>query len=89
MTLTVEIPDAVTRELHLSKAEVQRRVLVGLVVEGYRRGELSRGQVSEILDLSFTETADLLKEQGCGIGSGLTFEEFERQSEALNAYITK
>lgn len=89
MTVTVEIPDAVTRETHLSTAEVQRRALVGLMVEGYRRGELSRGQVSELLDLSFWETADLLKEHGCGIGSDMTFEEFERQSEQLKDYIGK
>jgi predicted HTH domain antitoxin len=89
VTLTVEIPDAITREMHLDGVEARRRALIGIVVEGYRRHELSRGQVSEMLGLSFWETADLLKEQGCGIGSGLTVEEFQRQSEQLQAYIDK
>ena len=79
MTVTVEIPDAVAREMHLSAAEAQRRTMASLVVDGYRKGELSRGQLSELLDLSFSETADLLKEQGCGIGSGTTIEEFESE----------
>jgi predicted HTH domain antitoxin len=87
MTVTVEIPDAVTRELDLSTAEMQRRALVGLVVEGYRRHELSRGQVSEILDLSFSETAELLAAHGCGIGSDATFEDFEREFEEAQSFL--
>ncbi len=87
MTVTVEIPDAVAREMHLSAEEAQRRALISLVVDGYRQGELSRGQVSELLDLSFSETADLLKEQGCGIGSGATFEEFEREYKEAQTFL--
>ncbi len=56
MTVIVEIPDSVAREMHLSAAEAQRRTMTSLVVDGYRKGELSRGQVSELLDLSFSET---------------------------------
>jgi len=56
-------------------------------VEGYRKGELSCGQVTELLKLSFWETAELLKEHGCGIGSDMTFDEFEHHSEQLRAYI--
>jgi predicted HTH domain antitoxin len=89
MTVTVEIPDAVAREMHLSATEAQRRTLASLVVDGYRKGELSRGQVSELLDLSFSETADLLKEHGCGIGSGTTFEEYEREYEQAQAILKR
>ena len=47
-----------------------------------RGGWLSQGRTlarssQRVADLSFSETADLLKEQGCGIGSGATFEEIE------------
>ena len=89
MTVTVEIPDAVAREMHLNAAEAQRRALTSLVVDGYRKRELSRGQVSELLDLSFSETADLLKERGCGIGSGATFEEFESEYEHAQAFLKR
>jgi predicted HTH domain antitoxin len=89
MTVTVEIPDAVARQVHLSAAEVQHHALVGVVVEGYRRHELSRGQVSELLDLSFSETAELLAEHGCGIGSDMTFEEYEREYEQARTFLKR
>ena len=87
MNLTVEIPDAIARQMHLDGPEAQRRALISLAVDGYRRRELSRGQVSELLNLSFWETETLLKEQGCEMD--LSVEEFERQSEQLKAYIAK
>ncbi len=87
MTVTVEFPDAVTRDMHLSMAEVQQRALVGFVVECYRKCELSRGQVGQFLNLSFWETETFLKENGCDMQ--LTVEEFERQSEHLKTYISK
>jgi predicted HTH domain antitoxin len=89
MTVTVEIPDAVARELHLSAEEAQRQTLVGLVVEGYRRHELSRGRVSELLDLSFSETAELLAEHGCGIGSDMTFEDYRREYEEAKTFLKR
>ncbi|HEX4141540.1 MAG TPA: UPF0175 family protein [Candidatus Methylacidiphilales bacterium] len=87
MNVTVEIPDAIARQMHLDGPEAQRRALVSLAVDGYRRHELSRGQVSELLNLSFGETEMLLKEHGCDMD--LSVEEFERQSEQLRAYIDK
>jgi predicted HTH domain antitoxin len=76
MIVTVEIPDAVARQMHLDGPEAQRRTLVRLAVDGYRVGELSRGQVSELLDLSLWETEALLKEHGSGLG--MTFEQYEK-----------
>jgi len=87
MNLTVEIPDAIARQMHLDGPEAQRRALVSLAVDGYRRRELSRGHVCELLNLSFWETETLLKEHGCQMD--LSIEEFERQSEQLKAYIGK
>ncbi len=89
MTVTVEIPEAVTSQMQLSSVEIQRRALVGVVVEGYRRHELSRGQVSEMLDLSFSETAELLAEHGCGIGSDLTFEDYSRELDEAKAFLNR
>ena len=89
MNVTLEIPDAIARQMHLDGPQAQRQALIGVVVEGFRQGTLSRGQVSELLNLSFWETADLLKEHGCGIGSNQTFEEFERESELARAYLKR
>jgi predicted HTH domain antitoxin len=89
MYLTLEIPDDIARQMHLDGPEAQRRALIGIVVEGYRKHELSRGQVSEMLNLSFWETADLLKEQGCGIGSDMTIEEFRDELEQAQAYLKR
>jgi predicted HTH domain antitoxin len=56
-----------------------------LALEGYRAGELSRGQVSEMLDLESNETERFLKEHGCGLG--LSFEEYERDSKRLREFL--
>jgi predicted HTH domain antitoxin len=87
MNLTVEIPDGLARQMHLDEPAAQRRALITLALKSYRAGELSRGQVGELLNLSFAETEALLKEHGCNMH--LTVEEFERQSEQLEAYISK
>ena len=85
MDVTVEIPDIFARQMHLDGPEAKRRTLIKLALESYRAGELSRGQVGELLNLSFWETETLLKEHGCDMD--LTVQEFERQSEQLKAYI--
>jgi len=85
MNVTVEIPDALARQMHLDGPEVQRHALIKLAVQSYHAGELSRGQVGELLNLSFGQTEALLKEYGCDMD--LTVEEFERQSAQLSAYI--
>ena len=42
---------------------LSRRALEALVVEGYRSGDLSAGQVAELLNLSVWETEIFLKER--------------------------
>jgi predicted HTH domain antitoxin len=85
MNVTVEIPNDLARQMHLDGPEAQRHALIKLALASYRAGELSRGQVGELLNLSFGETEALLKEHGCDMD--LTVEEFERQSERLRAYV--
>ncbi len=85
MNFNVEIPDAMADQMHLDAPQVQRLALETFAVEGYRKGELSRGRVSELLDLSFWETEALLKERGCGLG--VTFEEHQRQVEDLKKFL--
>jgi predicted HTH domain antitoxin len=87
MIVTVEIPDALARQMHLDGPQAHRTALERLAVDGYRTGELSRGQVSELLDLSFSETEALLKENGCGLG--MTFEEYEQSSTRLREFLAR
>jgi len=87
MNVSVEIPDAIARQMHLDGPEAQRRALIKLAMESYRAGELSRGQVGDLLNLSFGETEHILREHGCDME--LSVEDFERQSEQLKAYISK
>ena len=60
MILSLELPDSVARLLHLDGPQGARRALESLALDGYRAGALSRGQVGEVLALSFHETAQFL-----------------------------
>ena len=87
MILTVEIPDSLARQLHLDGPEGPRRALEMIALEGCRAGDLSRGQVSELLGQSFYETEAFLKEHGCG--TGLTIEEYNRDTAALKKLLAE
>ncbi len=79
------------RALWLSRAAGGRDLTHAALVyracrlRGYRAGELSRGQVSELLDLEFNETEAFLKNHGCGLG--LSFEEYEEDSTRLREFL--
>ena len=79
MTISVQVPDTLAKALHLDGPQLNRRALEALALDGYRTGELSRGQVSELLDLEVNETMILLKQHGCA--RGVTFEEHEHSIE--------
>jgi predicted HTH domain antitoxin len=85
MVVSVNLPDAIATQLHLDGEQGARRALEMFALEGYRAGELSRGQVSELLDLEFNETEALLKKNGCGLG--LSFEEYEQDSKRLREFL--
>ena len=61
MILSVEIPDSLAQQMHLDGAGGPRRFLEALALEGYRAGELSQGQVGEVLGMSFHQTEEFLK----------------------------
>jgi len=62
MTLVLDLPDAWGKLLGLNSSDATQRALQMLVLEGYREGRLSRGQVAEMLDLGFHETEVFLAE---------------------------
>jgi len=62
MTLVLDLPDSWERLLGLDSGDASNRARQMLVLEGYREGRLSRGQVSEMLGLGFHETEVFLAE---------------------------
>ncbi|NBV85939.1 MAG: hypothetical protein EBS01_06695 [Verrucomicrobia bacterium] len=60
MTLVLDLPDSWESLLGLDSGDAATRARQMLVLEGYREGRLSRGQVSEMLGLGFHETEAFL-----------------------------
>jgi predicted HTH domain antitoxin len=60
VTLVLDLPDSWADLLGLDSGEAAARARQMLVLEGYREGRLSRGQVSEMLGLGFHETEAFL-----------------------------
>lgn len=87
MIISVEVPDPIARQMRLDDAQGGRRALEMFAIEGYRSGQLSRGQVSELLALSLWETESFLKQHHCGLG--LTFEEYERDLERAREFLAR
>lgn len=52
MEITVEIPDNIAQRLNPSGGNLSRRILEIIVADAYRCGEISTGEVGEILQLS-------------------------------------
>jgi predicted HTH domain antitoxin len=87
MQITIEIPDVVIAQLKLNGSSVSRELLEAFAVEGYRRGKLSRGQVSELLGLNFWETEEFLKQRGAYLHYNLN--DLEQDREALRIALSK
>lgn len=59
MQVTLQLPDEIASQLGGEK-DMPRRVLEAVALEGYRAAQLTRGQVSELLGLSFADTEEFL-----------------------------
>jgi len=62
--ITIDLPDAIIKELEVVPGEISRRVLEAVAIEGYRSERLSRGEVRQLLGLSWQETEDFLARHG-------------------------
>jgi hypothetical protein len=72
VTVTVEIPDHFAKQFHLDEASHSRVLLEAFLLQRYGEGELTAGQVGEVLGFSFSETEQFLHDHGA---PGLTAEE--------------
>ena len=62
---TVKLPEEIAQKLGATPEAVARELLEDAAVEGYRSGKLSRGQVREMLELSWYGTEEFLAKRDC------------------------
>lgn len=87
MIVSVDVPDPIAAQLHLDGERGNRRALEMFALEGYRAGELSRGQVSEMLGMEFNETMRFLKDHGCA--QSITLEEFDEDAKRAREFLAR
>lgn len=64
MIVSVEIPDNFAKHYHLDEGTQSRALLEAFLLQRYAEGELTSGQVGEVLGLSFHETEQFLHDHG-------------------------
>ena len=64
MEIKIELPDPIAKQLVGPEDDIPRRVLEAVALEGYRSGRLSRGEVRELLGLTYWETEEFLAKHG-------------------------
>lgn len=62
MTVILDIPDEIARELAAAGEEPSHAALEGLALEGFRRGRLTQFHVGQLLGLTRSQTEDFLSE---------------------------
>ena len=72
MIVSVEIPDQFAKQFRLDEASRSRALLEAFLLQQYAEGELTAGQVGEVLGLSFHETEGFLHDHNA---PGLTPEQ--------------
>ncbi len=82
MEVVVTIPDTFVSQFQRNSGEISRRMLESFAIEGYRREELSLGQVADLLELTIDEANGLLKEHN--IPSNYTMEDWEMDKASLD-----
>jgi predicted HTH domain antitoxin len=86
MQFTMVVPDSVAHSLRFNGEQAGRKALEMVALEGYRSGDLSRGQVGEMLNLSYHETEQFLFDNHAMIR--YTVEELEQGSANLRTFFS-
>jgi hypothetical protein len=72
MIVSVEVPDNFAKQFHLDEASHSRALLEAFLLQRYTEGELTAGQIGEVLGFSFQETEEFLHDHNA---PGLTPEQ--------------
>ncbi len=83
-TITFDIPDNIEQHLAAAGSNVDAAAKEAVIVELYRRGQISHGALAECLGLSRHEAADLLGRHHV-TEDLLNAEEYGEQMRALRA----
>lgn len=65
VSVTVELPADIARQYGAAPNQIGRHLLEQAAIEGYRSGELSRGQVAQMLQLDWEDTEEFLGRHHC------------------------
>lgn len=60
-TVEISVPDTLIRALGGQPDELPRQTLEALIIQAYRKGQITHAQVGELLDLDRWETDGFLK----------------------------
>jgi hypothetical protein len=83
MNVTVRIPDELAKRLAAEGGDLERRALEGFALAEYQAGRLTRSELRRLLGFGTRYELDgFLKAHG--VNEGMTWEEFERDSETLD-----
>jgi len=61
-TVEISVPDALVKALGADPEELPRQTFEALVIQAYRRGQITHAQVGELLGLNRFETDAFLKD---------------------------
>ena len=61
-TIEVSVPDALVEALGAEPQELPRQTLEALIVQAYRKGQITHAQVGELLKLDRFQTDEFLKQ---------------------------
>jgi len=60
-TIEISVPDALMKALGTEPEQLPRQTLEALIVQAYRKGQITHAQVAELLNLNRWETDGFLK----------------------------
>jgi hypothetical protein len=61
-TIEISVPDTLVKALGAEPAQLPRQTLEALIIQAYRKGQITHMQVGELLDLGRWETDSFLKD---------------------------
>lgn len=83
MSITVNMPEEIERQLRAEYPDLDRRVVEGFVVEAFRSGELSSYQIQQILGFEDRwQTIEFLSQRG--VYPNYEMEELEEEHRAMD-----
>ena len=88
MSVTIELPEEIERQLETEWGNLPRRALEAVALEGYRSGALTLAQLRRILDFETRMEADAFLKQH-GVYLEYSVEDLKRDREALERALTE